>query len=257
MLLNDVYLRARYYDIVFKRDISAHIDFCLALYQQVNGRPLQSMIDIACGPGYHAAAFSDRGIESAGLDLSRDMIAYARQETPAVNFIEADMSNFRFDSKVDLALCVFDGVDLLVDNAKVISHLESVRDALSDGGLYVIEQTHPRDANLYHLPALSWQGEAEGVHVEFVWGVNEPLPDIATGMAEIQMEMRINDNGQTQVIHDTSLERTLTPQELRTIVDYIVPQLHVVAYYGDFDLQQPLDWSADAMHMITVLQKRP
>lgn len=256
MLLNDVYLWAQYYDIVFNRDIGQHIDFCLAIFKQLNNRKPVSVLDIACGPGYHARAFAQRGLISYGLDLSSDMIVYAQQQAPRVAFMEADMRDFTLEKPVDLAVCVFDGVDLLDSTASVVQHLEAVSTVLRPGGVYIIEQSHPRDAHLYHLPPLTWVGSQDGVDVEFVWGVNHPQPDIATGIAEIQMEMRINDHGQRQTIHDTSTERTLTPQELATLTRYVVPDLQIVAYYGDFNLKQPLDWSDNAAHMITVLQKQ-
>lgn len=256
MLLNDVYLRAKYYDIVFDRDITQHIDFCLALFKHLTDRKPMSVLDIACGPGYHARAFAQRGLTSYGLDLSSDMVAYASEQAPRVTFIEADMRDFALEKPVDLAVCVFDGVDLLNSTVNVVQHLEAVSHALRPGGVYIIEQTHPRDANLYHLPPLTWAGSRGGIDVEFVWGVNHPQPDITSGVAEIQMEMRINDHGQRQIIHDTSIERTLTPQELAILTQYVVPDLQIVDYYGGFDLKQPLDWSDNASHMITVLQKQ-
>lgn len=257
--LNDVYLRAHYYDIVFNRDVSAHIEFCQAAFQHFSGRALASMIDIACGPGYHAQTFARAGIKAYGLDLSTSMLDFGRQQCTAqginVEFIEADMRAFQLDAPVDLALCVFDGVDLLTSLDGVVEHVRSVYNNLAPGGLYIIEQTHPRYASIYALNMLRWEGERDGTHVEFVWGVNQPQADIASGLAEIHMEMRINDHGQEQVIHSQSIERTTTIQEMKVVAEHVVGGMKVVGYYGDFDLNQPLDWSPSAESMITILQK--
>ncbi len=53
---NEVYARAGYYDIAFNRDISREVDFVFSEYARLTGRPLASLLEIACGPGYHARA---------------------------------------------------------------------------------------------------------------------------------------------------------------------------------------------------------
>ncbi|NDJ85721.1 MAG: class I SAM-dependent methyltransferase [Chloroflexi bacterium] len=259
--LNKVYQRAEYYDIVFNRDVSAHIDFCRSVFQQYTGRKLASVVDIACGPGYHAQGFARCGIPATGLDLSPAMLAFGQQQCRdqqlAVEFIGADMRTFDLPEPVDMALCVFDGVDLLTRTDDVIAHLRVVAKNLTPGGLYLIEQTHPREANAFHLPPLRWTGERDGTTVTFTWGVNHPQPDIISGLAEIRMEMNVTHrDGTTTQFHDTSLERTLVPQELRALTEYVVNDLRVVGYFGAFDLHQPLDWSANASSMITLLQKQ-
>ncbi|MCB2108659.1 MAG: hypothetical protein KDE14_13210, partial [Rhodobacteraceae bacterium] len=66
---NQVYARAAYYDIVFRRDVSHEVDFLLAEYKRLNGRDAASMLEIACGPGYHARQFARRGLATHRLDL--------------------------------------------------------------------------------------------------------------------------------------------------------------------------------------------
>ena len=68
---NEVYGRAKYYDIAFRRDVTREVDFLTELYQRHAGKPLSSMIDIACGPGYHALLFASRGVRTIGLDLRK------------------------------------------------------------------------------------------------------------------------------------------------------------------------------------------
>ncbi len=257
--LNDVYLRAHYYDIVFDRDISDQIDFCQQLFHQYTGQPIQTMLEVACGPAYHSRAFARRGIRAFGMDLSGTMVSYAQDRANAEGldayFFEADMSNFTLETPVDFAICVFDASDFLLSPEAVIAHAHAMKAALRPGGLYLIEQIHPKNAHAYKIDHHEWTAERDGVTVTFVWGKNTPKPDVATALYEIEMEMHVYENGEHYTYYDRSRERSLTPQEFRMAAEDIVGGLKIVDYYGDFRLDQPLDWSEGATRMITVVQK--
>ena len=70
--LNKVYSLAQLYDIAFGRSISREIDFLLALFRREAGRDATSLVDIACGPGYHARAAALRVARFMGLEDLQD-----------------------------------------------------------------------------------------------------------------------------------------------------------------------------------------
>src|SRR5258708_13474380 len=72
--LNEIYRRAKYYDVAFARDIGGEVQFIRDLHQARTGRPLASLLEIACGPGYHARAFARLGIHTWGLHLRPETI---------------------------------------------------------------------------------------------------------------------------------------------------------------------------------------
>jgi 2-polyprenyl-3-methyl-5-hydroxy-6-metoxy-1,4-benzoquinol methylase len=77
----NLYQKASHYDIIFDRDVGPEIKFLENLYQQHGpGRPLESVLDIACGPGYHARAFARQGVRAAGIDLGEAMIQLAGEK---------------------------------------------------------------------------------------------------------------------------------------------------------------------------------
>lgn len=49
-----------------------------------------SFLDIACGPGYVAAAAAKRGATVLGVDFSAAMVAHAQQRQPGIDFREGD-----------------------------------------------------------------------------------------------------------------------------------------------------------------------
>jgi len=54
------------------------------------------LLDVACGPGFVAAAAARRGAQATGLDFSRVMIAMAKRANPDVAFREGDAEALPF-----------------------------------------------------------------------------------------------------------------------------------------------------------------
>src|SRR4029077_5883360 len=77
--LNEIYRRAKYYDVAFAREIGREVQFIRDLHRRRTGRNLSSLLEIACGRGYHARAFPRLGVKTWGLDLRPEMIDYARE----------------------------------------------------------------------------------------------------------------------------------------------------------------------------------
>jgi len=56
-----------------------------------------SVLDVACGPGYVAAAAKDRGATPAGIDFSEKMVTIANKMFPDIRFLRDDARNLPFD----------------------------------------------------------------------------------------------------------------------------------------------------------------
>jgi SAM-dependent methyltransferase len=67
------------------------------LLDAVHARTATRILDVACGPGFIAAAAARRGAQVTGLDFSHAMIAMARRATPDVTFREGDAEALPFD----------------------------------------------------------------------------------------------------------------------------------------------------------------
>ncbi len=75
------------YDDAFARLTAQSID---PLLDAVAAGPGTRLLDVACGPGYVAAAAASRGVQALGIDFSSTMIALARQRHPSLTFEEGD-----------------------------------------------------------------------------------------------------------------------------------------------------------------------
>ena len=67
------------------------------LLDAVRARAGTRILDVACGPGFIAAAAARRGAQVTGLDFSRAMIAMAERANPDVTFREGDAEALPFD----------------------------------------------------------------------------------------------------------------------------------------------------------------
>jgi SAM-dependent methyltransferase len=253
----DIYRRAHYYDIVFRRDVSSEIQFLMELYRRSNGRLLRSMIDIACGPAYHAKAFAAHGIEATALDLQPEMIEFARSLDPDepgnIHYLASDMRDYTLPAPVDLALNSFDSIDCLATQDQIIDHFRAVARNLTADGLYVIEITHPRDCSMWNYGNFQYRGERDGVSVVIDWAVNQPKADPLTQVIACEVVMTVVDNGKPLTFRETARERFSTLQELSALAR-LSGAMSFEGAYGDFRLDQPFDNSPTARRMIVVLK---
>jgi len=58
-----------------------------------------SVLDVACGPGYAAAAARDRGATPAGIDFSEKMVTIANKMFPDIRFLRGDAQNLPFETR--------------------------------------------------------------------------------------------------------------------------------------------------------------
>jgi len=256
---NNLYQHVAYYDLIFERDVSREVDFVIAAYRHYAGREPQATLEVACGPGYHTRAFARCGLRAIGLDLNGAMIALARRKDTAegvhATWIEADMRHIQLDEPVDVAFCMFDGLDALLSNKDLVQHLRAIAASLTDRGLYIVDLTHPRECSFWHYTPFYYAGQRDGISVEIQWATNNPHYDLATSVAHVELEMRIKEHGQEWVVHDSAKERLLLPQEISLLAE-LSGSLQVAGWYGDFDLNQPLDDSPASRRMIAILQKK-
>lgn len=254
----EFYSAAEYYDIVFDRDVSPEVDFVLDLYRMVNGADAKSALEVACGPGYHALELARRGVSAHGLDLEADMISRAAEKASennlSINYFVADMRRFDIPSKVDVAISMLDGIDSLFDIDELIEHFQCVSACLTNGGIYILDNMHPRDVNLYNYPPVIYRGQRDDVEVKVTYGVDAPTIDLEQQTAVALTRVEIQNGEHSQQFESTAKERFITVQELRALMKS-VDGLEYYGAWGAFDLDVPFSMSEKAERMILVVRK--
>lgn len=97
------------------------------------------ILDLCCGVGNMAAFMGSKGMEVVGLDGSRAMLEYAKENAPKAEFVHADARDFKFVYKFDAITCLFDSVNHLLELRDVGELFINVYDSLSEGGFFVFD----------------------------------------------------------------------------------------------------------------------
>lgn len=107
------------------------------LEQELRLKPGDSVLDIPCGDGRHAAELASRGYRMTGFDISETFLQTARQRPVAVEWIQGDMvhpPNGGFDA----AYCWGNSFGYLghEDTVRFLSNLQAV---LKSGARFVLD----------------------------------------------------------------------------------------------------------------------
>lgn len=121
-----------------------------------------SVIDVGCGEGRHANAFSDRGHRTVGLDASQAQIHLATESfglsVPKLRWLCQDVRDRGVGEQFDLVTCLGTALGIY-DEAQNRVVLEALRDLCAPDGRIVIHVVN-RDYVVPRLPARTWwQGQ--------------------------------------------------------------------------------------------------
>ena len=107
----------------------------------LDGLPLGTALDAACGTGRHTAYLASLGHAVIGVDTSPEMLAHAREKVPGGRFYEADLHDVPLaDDSVDLVVCAI-ALTHVPDLARALAEL--VRVLRPDGHLVISDSRGP------------------------------------------------------------------------------------------------------------------
>jgi SAM-dependent methyltransferase len=255
----EVYAQAKYYDIVFSRDVSHELSFAFEMYRDLNaGRLPTSLVDIACGPGYHALQAAQRGLRTYGLDLRREMVELARRKASAANvsvtWLAEDMRTFTLDQPVDIALTMFDSLDVLSSDEDVIAHIGTIHRNLTPGGVYLIDLSHPKDVNYGPYGSFEYTGQCDGISVRIRFSSPDSW-DLLTGLVKTRACIDVaRPDGRQEHFESEAQERLYLPRELNALFKE-AGGFRNIGWYGAFRKNQPLDFSFQSTRQVGVYQR--
>jgi SAM-dependent methyltransferase len=244
-----IYDHPRAYELACSfRDVSAEVDALRSWAGESRG-----VLELAAGPAEHAREFARRGVPATALDLSPAMCAYAREQGSGLplEVVQADMTGFRLGRRFDLVITMLDSTAHLMTLDDFVAYLACVREHLADGGLAIIEMSHPAD-RLGDTPRVSnaWTVEKDGLSAHVRWGEPGDELDPITQIVRDRVTIAI-DGG--DVIEGIVPYRFWTATELTAAIR-LTGGLTVEAQYGDFDPEVTLG-SPHAWRMITLLRR--
>jgi SAM-dependent methyltransferase len=105
----------------------------------------RTLLDLCCGTGQLARHFLENGYEVSGIDLSADMLAWARENNlpfltaGQAHFYQADAAKFSLEKSVGLVISTFDALNHLPDLTALRSCFACVIKSLVDNGVFIFD----------------------------------------------------------------------------------------------------------------------
>lgn len=107
-----------------------------------------TLADVACGAGEFAVTMARRGLTVTGIDQSPEMLALARATADRggvqVTWLEQDMRELRLPEPVDVATCLYDSLNYLVDEGELRRGISAIAASLRPRGLFLFDMNTVR-----------------------------------------------------------------------------------------------------------------
>ena len=166
------------------------------------------ILDVCCGTGYLAGLLAGRGYRVAGIDLSPEMIRYARENVPEAEFHSGDAADIRPPGRFDAAVSTFDSLNHITEPDRFRAAIRNAAAALRPGGLFAFDMLL-EEAYLTH-----WGESFALVRDDHVLTITGAGFDFRSRLAQCQITMfRLIEGGWRR--SDTIVEeRCYAPEEI-------------------------------------------
>lgn len=112
-------------------------------------RPVNTVLDLACGTGTLTWLLARRGYDMTGVDLSPEMLAQAREKAPEgfagepPLFLNQSMDKLDLYDTVDACVCCLDSVNYVTKPAQLRRAFQRVHTFLAPGGVFLFDARTP------------------------------------------------------------------------------------------------------------------
>lgn len=113
-----------------------------------------AVLDLCCGNGRHMAHLVKHSNNVVGIDLSRHLLALAKQTIPPhARLVRADMRNLPFQGVFDVVMNYFTSFGYFLDEAENLAVVRGVAEALKPGGRFFLDYINYNWAQEHVEPA--------------------------------------------------------------------------------------------------------
>jgi SAM-dependent methyltransferase len=97
------------------------------------------VLDLCCGTGQLAKVLTDKGYQVTGIDGSREMLRYAKENAPAAEFTVADARSFKFPPTYNAVFSTFNSLNHILKLEELLRTFKNVRKCLVSGGIFIFD----------------------------------------------------------------------------------------------------------------------
>lgn len=166
------------------------------------------ILDVCCGTGYLAGLLTDRGFRVSGVDISENMIGYARRNVPGAEFLAADIAVVRPRGTFDAAVSTFDSLNHVAEPAALEAAFRHVGESLESGAPFAF------DMLLEEAYQTHWGDGFAIVREDHVLTITGAAYDFRTRMAQCTITMFRLLDGIWRRSDVTIVERCYQPDEI-------------------------------------------
>jgi len=176
--------------------------------------PGSKVLDLATGTGSVALEFAARGCIVTGVDCSEPMLAEARRKATergvALRLLCRDVCDFKLPSEFDLAVCLYDSLNYIVESSALELAFANIRSHLKPDGIFIFDVNTVRalEAELFT------QRSRPGAPLQYDW---RSKYDARTRISRISMSFVLP--GARERIKIVHRQRAYTDTELRALLE--------------------------------------
>ncbi|NBD17982.1 MAG: methyltransferase domain-containing protein [Cyanobacteria bacterium] len=97
------------------------------------------VLDLCCGTGQIMQNVIAKGFRVTGLDISKDMLEFAKQNAPSGNFVIDDARSFSFSSTFQAVYSTHSSLNHILHLNELTSVFKNVYTALVENGIFVFD----------------------------------------------------------------------------------------------------------------------
>ena len=130
---------ARYYDTLYSwKDYEDETRRLVEFIQVHAQRPVQTLLDVACGTGAHLA-YLQNYFQVEGVDIEPAMLKVARERLPGITLREGDMVGFDLARTFDVVTCLFGSIGYVQTVERLNLAVANMARHANPGGLVILE----------------------------------------------------------------------------------------------------------------------
>ncbi|MCK9604184.1 MAG: class I SAM-dependent methyltransferase [Candidatus Omnitrophica bacterium] len=150
---------SKVYDILYKdKDYDSECAFLRRIFKKYSRRPVNDVLDVACGTGNHILPLAKCGFSISAQDISCYMLKIAKYKAGKaklnIKFSSGSrpMQDFRHDKKFDAVIAMFASVGYVTNHQDLKRAFVNIRNCLREGGVFTFDFWNKDAVKKYFLP---------------------------------------------------------------------------------------------------------
>ncbi len=218
---------AKYYNLIYQnKDYKAEAGFIDDLIQKHTPKA-KTILNLGCGTGRHDSALARKGYSLTGVDMSKEMLAIARNSInsfkpkhTAPDFHYGDIRSIRLDREFDVVTSLFHVMSYQTTNSDLHKAFKTAAVHLNPGGIFIFDCWYGPGV-LSDPPAIRTK-ELED-HEIAVTRIARPKMHLHKNIVDVNYHISIRDKKTQQVeeVHETHSMRYLFYPEVENMLQAI------------------------------------